>query len=139
MKTLKNQKTENLGYFNYSLLYDETVKSNIEKWIVALRSGEFKQGRRCLHDKLLKTYCCLGVANEVCQLNETSDQVLLGTHKLMGLVYARGAYVLSGKTEALSSMNDSGKFTFDEIADVIEQHYNECLKTIEGEQNERII
>ena len=32
-----------------------------DKWLTALRSGEYKQGNGELHNELDDTYCCLGV------------------------------------------------------------------------------
>lgn len=32
------------------------------KWVTALRSGKYKQGRDFLHTRWNDTYCCLGVA-----------------------------------------------------------------------------
>jgi hypothetical protein len=142
MKTLKNQKTENLGYFNYSLLYDETVKSNIEKWIVGLRSGELKQGQSHLYNAENDTYCCLGVANKVCNLGETHACGLVKTYKKIGLPNEGCGAVLGSDLmdfPSLASLNDSHHWTFVEIAQLLEDQLKVCLKTIEGEQNERII
>lgn len=38
-------------------------KERIEKWIDALRSGDYQQTKEVLHDS--KGYCCLGVACEI--------------------------------------------------------------------------
>jgi hypothetical protein len=37
-------------------------------WLQALRSGEFKQGRHALYNSFTDSYCCLGVAQKVCNL-----------------------------------------------------------------------
>lgn len=85
MKTLEGQKTKNLGYFNLALLYSETVRWNIDRWITALRSGEFKQGETFLYTPEKDTYCCLGVANKICELKETNSCGLTGTYRKIGL------------------------------------------------------
>ena len=36
-----------------------------QKWLEALRSGEYKQGKTRLHNTTDKTFCCLGVLCEV--------------------------------------------------------------------------
>ena len=36
------------------------------KWIKALRSGKYKQGRLRLYNPKEDTYCCLGVAGKIC-------------------------------------------------------------------------
>jgi hypothetical protein len=38
------------------------------KWIDALRSGKYKQGKSELHNSDTNEYCCLGVLNEICEL-----------------------------------------------------------------------
>jgi hypothetical protein len=50
----------------------EPNKGALRKWVAALRSGEYEQGRERLHsldrsdpDNEKHTYCCLGVACEV--------------------------------------------------------------------------
>ena len=64
MKTLTKKKSR----FITKCKLDPSVK---EKWVKALRSGEFKQGTGNLfYDK---AYCCLGV---VCKLSGISDDSL---------------------------------------------------------------
>lgn len=36
------------------------TKKNIQKWVEALESGKYKQGRKCLQTDTGR-YCCLGV------------------------------------------------------------------------------
>lgn len=36
-----------------------------EKWVAALRSGEYKQGKNLLHNREDNTFCCLGVLCKV--------------------------------------------------------------------------
>lgn len=48
------------GQGNLSLLFVFMNKEIKEKWVAALRSGEYKQGTGCLHDTN-DSYCCLGV------------------------------------------------------------------------------
>lgn len=47
-----------------------------EKWIKALKSGEYKQGRHTLYDNVddEKVYCCLGVA---CLVGGATEEDLL--------------------------------------------------------------
>lgn len=47
-----------------------------EKWLAALRSGEYKQGRGALYNAGTKGYCCLGVLLSVA--GETNEA--LATH-----------------------------------------------------------
>lgn len=37
-----------------------------DKWVKALRSGEYKQGRGTLYTPSTKSFCCLGVLEHIC-------------------------------------------------------------------------
>jgi hypothetical protein len=95
------------------------VASVKRRWIKALRSGEFKQGRRRLlrrrQDK--EYYCCLGVLARVCGLDprEVGHRQMLNdsTRELVGLSRLEHSH--------LSNMNDNGR-SFSEIAVYIEKN-----------------
>lgn len=40
-------------------------KDTLAKWLAALRSGDYRQGRRALYDASTDGYCCLGVLQHV--------------------------------------------------------------------------
>ncbi len=100
-----------------------------EKWLAALRSGDFKKGIFTLHNKEKNTYCCLGVA---CRINH-KQKVLAGAF-IDEAVFKkdidkiRVPKILKGDgdnnivTEKLSDMNDSGKYSFKQIANWIEKN-----------------
>ena len=121
-----------------------------KKWIEALRSGKYEQGRGWLktQDNITKTeqFCCLGVLCDLHQqVTKTSWDIphLVGkessiwSHSYMGLdsflpssvqtwaeVTASNPTVLNPVTEDYSSLvylNDMGT-TFSEIADIIEKN-----------------
>ena len=100
-----------------------------EKWLAALRSGEYKQGSGLLLDSS-NNYCCLGVACIVAGYH---------TDQIVGKCYAertfeelpeilRGASYDSNIVKTLANMNDGEserstplpKKSFSEIADYIE-------------------
>jgi hypothetical protein len=111
------------------------------KWVEALRSGNFKQGKRCLHmsDDDGDKYCCLGVACEVRGFKAALEENW-GSYSIFK--YAKETAVLpramasavfmedknsngelsfearKGGLICLSQINDDG-FTFDQIADII--------------------
>lgn len=104
------------------------------KWIEALRSGKYEQGKsqlRTLNDK----YCCLGILctlrtdGEWKQWCEPDEDGLaeIGCWEFKGnSEWLDGSYLLeigmtSEEESALADMNDSGK-TFAEIADYIEKN-----------------
>lgn len=97
-------------------------KEFAEKWVAALRSGEYQQGSEslCYND----SYCCLGVACAISGVVNVPHQdwikattakdtsipkILIGSAATSGLVYA------------VSTMNDSGS-SFADIADWIEEN-----------------
>ena len=75
------------------------------KWVVALRSGEYKQARGML--KSDDAYCCLGVLSKQLGLLE-EDGYALGSD-----YYLRTVFYLD-----LARMNDNG-YTFQQIADLL--------------------
>lgn len=116
-------------------------KEVIRKWVDALRSGGYKQGKGtlCFGDH----YCCLGV---LCDLGEKSG--IVGKERFMDQTGFEGMFgILPGKIiewagldscnppikgSPLSSWNDHMAFDFNAIADLIEEEY---LKEESVEQN----
>lgn len=87
------------------------------RWVAALRSGEYKQGRGQLQDTKNR-YCCLGVLCRVAGWKISSDGRHV-TQPKMG--YSIFFDVMSYSTsEQLWSMNDKKELTFNQIADWLE-------------------
>lgn len=107
---------------------------NIKKLISALRSGEYKQGQRCLRDG--DKFCCLGVA---CDIYSKENKVewsgidggffFLDSRNYLpeevrdyfGFI-EDNSYV--GEGRHLANLNDAGG-TFAKIADILEEYMNE--------------
>lgn len=103
-----------------------------EKWVAALRSGIYEQGRGYLSRE--NKFCCLGVLCDVAGLEYTTSGDDIRAYESGGKLKARslpldfskeqGFLTASGELPNngvnLSEMNDTG-FTFREIADVIER------------------
>lgn len=105
------------------------LTENQKKWIAALRSGEYKQGKY-----LLKTedgcYCCLGV----CELLAISDghgseyklqqrgSVLSDSAKHWVGLQTAGGSPSDRLIPTLTGLNDCDGFTFEMIADHLEKH-----------------
>lgn len=88
-----------------------------EKWVNALRSGEYKQGKNALHNQFFGTYCCLGVAEDILKIKSASTACLVGD----GFPEAiRGAASSNDLVALLTNMNDNQGKSFSEIADYIE-------------------
>lgn len=98
------------------------------KWVEALRSGKYKQGKFALHRIDQKDFCCLGVLCEVLEVPKRA-QDKTGTIRME---YQFGDFWLSHSvpedllksqvTDKLVDMNDSGSKSFTEIADWIEKN-----------------
>lgn len=84
-----------------------------EKWINALRRGEYIQGTDFLENN--GKYCCLGVAAHLCGIeNIHRKKWIIESPNVPDILIGYQEF-----PEILSRMNDSGK-TFEEIADWIE-------------------
>ena len=97
------------------------TKSQFERWIEALRSGDYPQTQGCMQDD--KGFCCLGVLMHI----EGGDIVFgeeFDNCNNYNLVYSwvdcrEDGHVLADR---LITMNDSG-YSFEEIADEIVDYY----------------
>lgn len=108
------------------------LNPNAQKWVDALRSGKYKQGRQCLRRG--DDFCCLGVGCEVAMDNgvpirKTQDGEL---YRYGGRASAMpdSAYRWYGlrpgqEQDQLIRLNDVHRNSFTEIADYIEEHAEE--------------
>ena len=105
------------------------TRLEMETWVAALRSGEYKQGRKSLK-KLDGTYCCLGVK---CDLDDKTKWIFdedfheyrwKGRSCYLPLDEERDLQSNNISMCVLAIMNDDGK-SFAEIADYIEANYKE--------------
>jgi hypothetical protein len=120
-----------------------------KKWIKALRSDQYKQGKRLLCNSN-NQFCCLGVLTELFiqdkHKNTKTGKYKYGwtASKLYGFNYYRGGerclshdvmkwsgmktdigvFTENGVEYCLANINDNGK-TFKHIANKIEKHFEE--------------
>ena len=120
----------------------------MNKWVTALRSGEYAQTNECLHD--IHGMCCLGV---LCDLYSKEHPALAewdvlskdedaasyrrfemlenyevlpedvqewANMKSFDGSYTAGGYDGTPYTESLAALNDKG-YTFNDLADIIEE------------------
>lgn len=107
-----------------------------EKWLEALRSGKYKQGKNHLQDND-NNFCCLGVLCDIYDpskwekifnvadaytYNRESSSILPENIAYILGIGRFGYYVEEGTLFSLTELNDQGS-TFSEIADVIEKHF----------------
>lgn len=78
------------------------------RWVEALRSGDFKQGKYTMHNEGTQAFCCLGVAAKVNDLQLYDYDLLVCDLRLRNT----GNFV---------KMNDFTGLTFEQIADEIER------------------
>jgi len=94
------------------------------KWVKALRSGDYSQGKLRLENSC-GDMCCLGVACRIVHpkliLKEfayINDSVAKKTTKVPGILKGINSII----PEKLTKMNDSGKHSFKSIASYIERY-----------------
>lgn len=103
---------------------DDTVKNPLtkevkERWVKALRSGHYKQGKGRL--KTVSGYCCLGVLADI--QGELSEHGCfdLDNDKILSDSDGRYHYMGQSTQNGVANLNDSG-FNFEVIADRIEKY-----------------
>jgi hypothetical protein len=94
---------------------------NVRKWLAALRSGEYAQGKSAMFRN--GSYCCLGVACEVAGIPMNS---YMEVAKWIGVMSDETCY--AGAYEFVR-MNDELGNTFSEIADHVERKLQSQLET----------
>ena len=120
-------------------------KSIMKKWVKALRSGEYAQGKYalCYAGKEYDYFCCLGVLTDLYMQDVGGLQVYGGestgeeysyefhdsslTDEVMkwsGVVSETGHFIdANGVSSHLTTINDSRGNSFKRIADVIENNW----------------
>jgi hypothetical protein len=104
-----------------------------EKWLAALRSGEYNQGRRQLRTSD-GNYCCIGVLCDISGLGEWVDDAGYGSNYKTedGLSWATAPAVVRAWAtrdgedsdsvwDDLVGLNDLSSLSFEEIAMYIEE------------------
>ena len=88
---------------------DQPIK---KKWVNALLSGKYKQGKNALNHS--RRYCCLGVAVKACDGRTPLNQGWLNPSDLRRFGFSERIQ------EELASLNDAG-VPFDMIAGLIDE------------------
>lgn len=130
------------------------MNANAKKWVAALRSGKFKQGKNRLHfidDDGVSSYCCLGVPCEMYAAEIEIGRVVQDAHtryssEVIGKEVTYGGragtlpfqvmewlgikpsvgnavtFPAGASPHSLVHANDNHHMSFDQIADLIEEH-----------------
>lgn len=100
---------------------DSKIKS---KWIAALRSGNYTQGRGMLRN-CDNEFCCLGVLAEITApdkwLKDSGEWLYQDNSYFLDDDFADSLGLPYGAQDELSTMNDEGE-SFSNLADYIEQN-----------------
>lgn len=101
-------------------------KQLLDKWVAALRSGEYEQAFETLRNyDCDHSYCCLGVLCDVIDPTGWSED---GTHALgddaaqLSVKGLKIAQLADFDQQALMKLNDVEQLSFPEIATYIETH-----------------
>ena len=119
------------------------LNANAQKWVDALRSGKYTQGRKALHED--NEFCCLGVACDLYSKEvsgtwvkepdgstgfyfmvngySSQDNLPMPVGEWLGLNTNDGFLIPDsspGVAQSLIELNDNFRFDFKKIADVIE-------------------
>ena len=105
-----------------------------QRWVDALRSGEYQQGRGCLHDSKNNSFCCLGVLTDL--YIKEHDKEWHKPGRCTELTFERNGGALPPSVitwaglsnrnpcvggDRIAGHNDGG-MPFDELAQLIEEH-----------------
>jgi len=107
-------------------------KKLLEKWLEALREGDYKQGGEFLRTSE-NCYCCLGVLADIhpylkYESNEHEDSLGWYTYSVPQSdpdhnEHYLPTYILPLEVQRkLGEMNDSGRYDFSQMADFIEEN-----------------
>ena len=119
------------------------LKPAIKKlWVNALRSNNYKQGQRLLHQPEDNTFCCLGVLCDIHRKvskkgksewkakTNTANTSYKGASATLPLIVATWAFQQEPKAipyipskGSLAKLNDEDKLSFTQIADLIERYF----------------
>lgn len=102
--------------YDWDKVTNPITDEQARKWVDALRSDEYTQGKRYLRT-LDNTYCCLGVANSIFDLKFEGSCSVLRTDD-------RDFTLLPSSLQVdLYMLNDVEDWSFSRIADFIEEGF----------------
>ncbi len=87
-----------------------------EKWLEALKSGEYKKGKYCLKNN--DEFCCLGVLCDISGLSDWSDEIYDGARQCLPIKVEDWSDIHYQNT--LIEINDNSD-DWDEIIEYIEE------------------
>lgn len=113
-------------------------RSDLNKWLEALRSGEYKQGKGAMYDKKSNAYCCMGVLRKITNDKRSKKEKAenLGEYALTQKetrYFRMTPYgcAINNEHLSLSNINDFTGASFLHIADAIEKNPLIYIKKIQ--------
>lgn len=94
--------------------------SLVKRWIKALRSGKYKQGKKALRTSN-NEFCCLGVLCDVANPQLWTGREYAGYVHLPPVSLLGKVHVDSHTKDVLIRMNDNRNFSFHAIANYLER------------------
>jgi hypothetical protein len=102
------------------------TEEHLDKWIAALRSGDYRQGRHSLAKRDPVTnevcHCCLSVLTQACPDIKDPKSVTNPEYHLMGVGYPKDTNWNHDHETGFVSKNDAEGWSFERIADYIEEN-----------------
>lgn len=118
---MSNMRTYQLRQEHLDKLNKSPVR--LAKWVEALQSGEYKQGRESLYNDQDCTYCCLGVAERVINGNTQGNMGYLDyPSELKRHATFDGMLLEDMETDcgvSFAGLNDAFGLTFNQIANLL--------------------
>jgi len=103
------------------------MNKNIKRWLKALRSGEYRQAKAELYNEETNAFCCLGVAvNEYAREHDLHfNDVAFFYESHLPIKVERWLGIDTTLEDRVIDINDKQDYTFNQIADYIEQEQGE--------------
>lgn len=100
-----------------TIVTDPVQRERLRRWVSALRSGVYPQGRFCMYDASTKGFCCLGV---YCEAVDAVPAQYLAKLEYPNSTPNSTWPLLRSHNRAFAALNDSARLTFKETADIVE-------------------
>lgn len=92
-----------------------------EQWVKSLRSGKYKQSQSCLYHVADGGFCCLGVLADGVLGQNVKGPYIMSDQPKINKLYEEIRELVGDKLHAFTNMNDLKDYSFEDIADYIEQ------------------
>ncbi len=103
------------------------TEKQFTNWVDALRSGKYRQARDTWYNPEENSFCCLGVLG-ILELEEVNSFTRSGDFNDAVCPLFNHSYVNRNEVfDQLVELNDNGLYSFEQIADWLEEHKSEMV------------